>query len=52
MTRTLTGRGVFLWLCAFFGIIFATNAYFVTASIKTFRGEDVARVLTRRSRSA
>ena len=41
MTRTLTGRGVLLWLTAFFGIIFATNFYFVTAAIKTFSGEDV-----------
>jgi nitrogen fixation protein FixH len=41
MTRTLTGRGVLLWLTVFFGIIFATNFYFVTAAIKTFSGEDV-----------
>jgi nitrogen fixation protein FixH len=41
MTRKLTGRGVLLWLTAFFGIIFATNFYFVTAAIKTFSGEDV-----------
>ena len=29
-----------LWLVGFFGIIFATNAYFITAAVKTFRGED------------
>lgn len=40
MTFPLTGRGVLLWLGGFFAIIFATNAYFVTMSVKTFRGED------------
>jgi nitrogen fixation protein FixH len=40
MTKPLTGRGVLLWLVAFFGTIFATNAYFITISVKTFRGED------------
>jgi len=40
MTRTLTGRGVSLWLAGFFGIIFTTNAIFITEAIKTFRGED------------
>lgn len=40
MTATLTGRGVLLWLCAFFGVIFATNILFITLSISTFRGED------------
>jgi len=40
MTYSLTGRGVLLWLGGFFAIIFATNAYFVTMSVKTFRGED------------
>lgn len=40
MTRTLTGRGVLLWLIAFFGVILATNAYFITMAVKTFRGED------------
>ena len=43
MTGTLTGRGVFLWLVGFFGIIFATNAIFITAAVKTFRGEDEQR---------
>lgn len=40
MTRTLTGRGVLLWLTGFFGFIFAVNAYFITVAVKTFRGED------------
>ena len=40
MTWTLTGRGVALWFLGFFGIIFATNAYFITVAVKTFRGED------------
>jgi nitrogen fixation protein FixH len=40
MTGTLTGRGVLLWLTGFFAIIFATNAAFITMSVKTFRGED------------
>jgi nitrogen fixation protein FixH len=40
MTWTLTGRGVLLWFIGFFGIIFATNAYFITVAVKTFRGED------------
>lgn len=40
MKKPLTGRGVLLWLFAFFGLIFATNAYFITVSVKTFRGED------------
>lgn len=40
MMKPLTGRGVLLWLGAFFGLILATNAVFVTAAVKTFRGED------------
>ena len=40
MTGTLTGRGVLIWLIGFFGLIFATNAFFITLSFKTFRGED------------
>jgi nitrogen fixation protein FixH len=40
MSKTLTGRGVLIWLGAFFGIIFATNAVFITQAVKTFRGED------------
>jgi nitrogen fixation protein FixH len=31
---------VLLWLSGFFGIIFATNAIFITEAVKTFRGED------------
>ena len=40
MTGTLTGRGVLMWLTAFFTLIFATNAFFIVLSVKTFRGED------------
>jgi nitrogen fixation protein FixH len=40
MGSRLTGRGVLLWLFAFFGVIFATNFYFVAMSVKTFSGED------------
>lgn len=40
MTATLTGRGVLLWLGAFFGLIFVTNAFFITVAVKTFSGED------------
>lgn len=40
MNRTLTGRDVLLCLVAFFGLIFATNAYFITVAVKTFSGED------------
>src|SRR5664279_3002869 len=40
MNRVLTGRGVLLWLVAFFGIIFATNAYYITIAVKSFSGED------------
>lgn len=36
----LTGRGVLLLLAGFFGVIFATNAVFITAAVKSFRGED------------
>jgi len=43
MSRTLTGRGVSFWLAGFFGLIFATNAIFITAAVKTFRGEDEQR---------
>jgi nitrogen fixation protein FixH len=43
MSKTLTGRGVSLWLAGFFGLIFATNAIFITAAVKTFRGEDEQR---------
>jgi nitrogen fixation protein FixH len=40
MSKALTGRGVALWLAGFFGLIFATNAIFITEAVKTFRGED------------
>jgi len=40
MTGKLTGRGVLLWLCGFFGVIFAMNLYFIMVSSRTFRGED------------
>lgn len=40
MTNRLTGRGVLLWLLAFFVPVFAINAYFIYASVSTFRGED------------
>lgn len=40
MTGKLTGRGVLMWLLGFFGVIFAMNAYFITVSARTFRGED------------
>lgn len=40
MIAILTGRRVLLWLTGFFGIIFATNAAFITVAVKTFRGED------------
>ena len=40
MMKPLTGRGVLLWLGAFFGLIFVTNTIFITVAVKTFRGED------------
>ncbi len=40
MTGHLTGRGVLIWLFGFFGVIFATNAYFIMVSTRTFSGED------------
>ena len=43
MMKPLTGGGVFLWLGGFFGLIFATNAFFITVAVKTFRGEDEQR---------
>ena len=43
MNRKLTGTGVLLILAGFFGVIFATNAIFITAAVRTFRGEDEAR---------
>lgn len=43
MTRRLSGRGVLLVLLGFFGVIIATNAIFITAAVRTFRGEDEAK---------
>jgi nitrogen fixation protein FixH len=40
MTSTLSGRGVLLWLAGFFAIIITVNVWFITASIRTFSGED------------
>ena len=40
MMKPLTGGGVLLWLGGFFGLIFVTNAFFITVAVKTFRGED------------
>lgn len=39
--KELTGRHVLLMVVAFFGVIFAINAYFITAAVTSFRGEDV-----------
>lgn len=36
----LTGRGVLIWLLAFFGVIVAVDGYFIIASVATYRGED------------
>jgi nitrogen fixation protein FixH len=43
MTRNLTGRGVLVWLGAFFGLILVTNVIFITLAVRTFRGEDEQR---------
>jgi nitrogen fixation protein FixH len=40
MTGALSGRGVFLWLLGFFGVIMAMNVFFVVASVRSFSGED------------
>ncbi len=40
MNGPLTGRGVLFWLIGFFGLIFATNGYFITMAVKSFSGED------------
>ena len=42
MTK-LTGHGVLLMVMGFFGVIILTNAIFITAAIRTFRGEDEAK---------
>ena len=38
--KPLTGRTVLIWLGGFFRLVIATNAFFITAAVKTFRGED------------
>lgn len=43
MIKPLTGRGVLMWLAGFFGLIFLTDAIFITEAVKTFRGEDEQR---------
>lgn len=43
MTCKLTGRGVLVWLGAFFGLILVTNIVFITLAVRTFRGEDEQR---------
>jgi len=43
MTRKLTGHGVLLVLAGFFGVIMVTNAVFIIAAVRTFRGEDEAK---------
>ena len=40
MIKPLTGRGVLIWLGAFFACVIAVNAYYIALSIETFRGED------------
>ncbi|HWC62367.1 MAG TPA: FixH family protein [Rhizomicrobium sp.] len=42
LSGRLSGRGVLIWLSAFFAVIIAMNVYFVTLSVKTFSGEDEA----------
>ncbi len=39
--RRLTGRGVLLWLVAFFGVIFAVNGAFIYFAVSTFPGLEV-----------
>jgi nitrogen fixation protein FixH len=40
--RRLTGRGVLVWLLAFFGVTFAVNGAFVYFAVSTFPGVEVA----------
>ncbi len=40
--RRLTGRGVLIWLLAFFGITFAVNGAFIYFAVSTFPGVEVA----------
>ncbi len=37
---TLTGRGVLLWLLAFFVPVILVNVWFIAISVSTFSGED------------
>ena len=39
--KGLTGRHVLLMIVGFFAVIIAVNAYFITAAVTSFRGEDV-----------
>lgn len=39
--KELTGRHVLIMLVAFFGVIFAVNAVYITQAVTSFRGEDV-----------
>ncbi len=41
MTRTFSGRGVFLGFVVFFGVIAAVNVLFIVKAVTTFSGEDV-----------
>ncbi|HWA88789.1 MAG TPA: FixH family protein [Rhizomicrobium sp.] len=43
MKSKLTGRGVLIWLVAFFGAIAAVDGTFIAASVSTYRGEDEQR---------
>ena len=36
--RVLTGRQVWLWMSAFFGVVFAVNGYFLYAALSTHSG--------------
>ncbi len=40
MTKPLTGRHVLFCVIGFFAIILAANVWFITESVRTFRGED------------
>lgn len=40
MNRPLTGRGVLAWLILFFGVIVATDSFFIVKSVQTFSGVD------------
>ncbi len=39
--KEITGRHVLIAVILFFGLIISVNAYFITAAVKSFRGEDV-----------